>query len=125
MSLTPEQREELNKLTKEERIERRRQHWNAYMRQYNAKKREKQRKMLDEVCLEFNKSYKSYNKQDILEKLLNCIRIYTEVLNINIKAIPQRQLNKLIQLNNNDKDDIIEYITVLEESLDALLKNFR
>ena len=124
MSLTPEQREELNKLTKEERIERRRQHWNAYMRQYNAKKREKQRKMLDEVCLEFNKSYKSYNKQDILEKLLNCIRIYTEVLNINIKAIPQRQLNKLRQLNNYD-NNIIEYINVLEESLDTLLKSFR
>lgn len=74
--------------------------------------------MLDEVCVEFNKSYKSYNKQDVLKKLLNCIRFYTEVLNINIKSITQRQLN------NND-NDIIKYITVLEESFDILLKSFR
>ena len=99
--------------------QKRRANWNAYMRKYNAKKKAEREQRDKQISLQFNKSYKSYDKEDVNKCLSDCISVLTAVLNRNIEQIPQYRID---QINTEAKNrDMLDYINVLIDTIKKLL----
>ena len=71
--------------------------WNAYMRNYNARKKREHEEQLNKIVICFNNIYKSYHKDELLNVLRSIITTYTTIINNNINRIP----DKIIENINN------------------------
>ncbi|KAK8891715.1 hypothetical protein M9Y10_028935 [Tritrichomonas musculus] len=99
--------------------QKRRANWNAYMRKYNARKKAEREQRDKEISLQFNKSYKSYDKEDVNKCLTDCISVLTAVLNRNIERIPQYRIDQINREANNR--DMLDYIRALMDTIKKLL----
>ena len=99
--------------------QKRRANWNAYMRKYNARKKAEREQKEKEISLQFNKSYKSYDKEDVNKCLSDCIRVLTSILNRNIERIPQYRIEQINKEANNR--DMLDYINALMDTVKKLL----
>ena len=114
-------REALNKIGayRTNMSQKRRENWNAYMRKYNAKKKAEREQKDREISLQFNKSYKSYDKEDVNNCLTKCISVLTSILNFNIERIPQYRIEQINSEANNK--DMLDYINALMDTVKTLL----
>ena len=99
--------------------QKRRANWNAYMRKYNARKKAEREQKEKEISLQFNKSYKSYDKEDVNKCLTDCISVLTAILNRNIERIPQYRIDQINTEANNR--DMLDYIKTLIDTIRTLL----
>ena len=99
--------------------QKRRANWNAYMRKYNARKKAEREQKEKEISLQFNKSYKSYDKEDVNKCSSDCIIVLTAILNRNIERIPQYRIDQINKEANNR--DMLDYINALMDTVKKLL----
>ncbi|KAK8839875.1 hypothetical protein M9Y10_031587 [Tritrichomonas musculus] len=114
-------RDELNKICayRTNMSQKRRANWNAYMRKCNARKKVECEQKDKETSLQFNKSYKSYDKEDVNKSLSDCIIVLTAILNRNIERIPQYRIDQINTEANNR--DMLDYIRALMDTIKKLL----
>ena len=89
------------------------------MRKYNARKKAEREQKEKEISLQFNKSYKSYDKEDVNKCLTDCISVLTAILNRNIERIPQYRIDQINTEANNR--DMLDYIRALMDTIKKLL----
>lgn len=90
----------------------RRKHWNEYMRNYNARKKQEYIDNLSKITMEFQGSNRTYEKDDITEILNNTINIYVGILNANMDKLPEDAVDKIKGVYK-DKN-ILNYINILQ-----------
>lgn len=89
------------------------------MRKYNAWKKAEREQKDKEISLQFNKTYKSYDKGDVNKYLTNCISVLTAVLNRKIERIPQYRIDQINTEANNR--DMLDYIKAIMDTIKKLL----
>ena len=98
----------------------RREHWNAYMRNYNAKKKQQHIEQLGKITIEYHNSIKSYDKTDVIQILYDTINIYGTILDIYIDHLPRDAADKIRATYS--KNNIVESINILQKYIKYLLQ---
>ncbi|KAK8858134.1 hypothetical protein M9Y10_013234 [Tritrichomonas musculus] len=116
-AMQPIDRKKYNEMINKEN--KRKNKWNAYMRNYNARKKREHEEQLNKIVICFNNIYKSYHKDVLLNVLRSIITTYTTIINNNINRIPD---NIIENINNvYTSNDILKYINYLNEIVKELL----
>ena len=92
--------------------------WNAYMRQYNAKKKQEREDRLNKVALTINNCEKLYDVKEINQILINNIVILIEICNNNIQGLEKTAINNKLL---NSMNDIKEYSLILQEAVKSII----
>lgn len=98
----------------------RREHWNAYMRNYNAKKKQQHIEQLSKITIEYHNSIKTYDKTDVIQILGNDINIYSLILNSYIDQLPRDAVDKIRATYS--KNNIVESIKIMQKYIKYLLQ---
>ena len=97
----------------------RKRKWNAYMRNYNARKKKEREERMNQVIISFNNTIESYPRECVIASLRSIIGTYTTILNNNIDKIPVEIIDdiNLIFSSNN----ILDYINYLDRIVKQLI----
>lgn len=98
----------------------RKEKWNAYMRKYNARKKQEREERLNKVELCFGDSSKLYDTKQINDLLVSTIMLYLQICNSNIDKLNIESLNREIDANIND---IYKVSMILEDAVKSVLLN--
>lgn len=93
--------------------------WNAYMRNYNARKKKEREERMNRVMISFNNTIESYPRECVIASLRSIIGTYTTILNNNIDKIPTEiidDINRIFASNN-----ILDYINYLDGIVKQLI----
>ena len=115
--LYPINKDKYNELLHKENERKRK--WNAYMRNYNARKKREHEAQLNKIIINFNNVVKSYDKEDLLNVLRSIIITYTTIINNNINHFPENVIIKIKEVF--ESNNILNYLNLLNEIVKELL----
>lgn len=98
----------------------RKEKWNAYMRKYNARKKQEREERLNKVELYFGDTSKLYDAKLINDLLVSTIMLYLQICNSNIDKLNIESLNREIDANIND---IYKVSMILQDAVKSVLLN--
>ena len=96
----------------------RKEKWNAYMRKYNARKKQEREERLNKVELCFGDTTKLYDAKLINDLLVSTIMLYLQICNSNIDKLNTETLNREIDANIND---IYKVSMILQDAVKSTL----
>ena len=96
----------------------RKEKWNAYMRKYNARKKQEREERLNKVELYFGDTSKLYDAKLINDLLVSTIMLYLQICNSNIDKLNIESLNREIDANIND---IYKVSMILQDAVKSTL----
>ena len=86
-----------------EKKEEKRKKYNAYMREYMAKRKKEQKERENKVQIQFNNTAQLYNVEDVKNLLFSYINLFIEITKQNINRIPENcieEINKAFTSND-------------------------
>ena len=92
--------------------------WNAYMRKYNAKKKQEREERLSKVALRAGNIEKLYDVNDINELIINFIDILIQICNNNQDKL---NIDELRQSLYHNIDDIYKYSVILQDAVKSII----
>ena len=92
--------------------------WNAYMRKYNAKKKQEREERLSKVALRAGNIEKLYDVNDINELIINFIDILILICNNNHDKL---NIDELRQSLYHNIDDIYKYSVILQDAVKSII----
>ena len=102
-----------------EKKEEKRKKYNAYMREYMAKRKKEQKERENKVQIQFNNTAQLYNVEDIKNLLFSYINLFIEIVRNYIDRIPENSLEEINKAFTSN--DFVSYGYIIQDVVKTLL----
>ena len=102
-----------------EKKEEKRKKYNAYMREYMAKRKKEQKERENKVQIQFNNTAQLYNVEDIKNLLFSYINLFIEIVRNYIDRIPENSLEEINKAFTSS--DFVSYGYIIQDVVKTLL----
>ena len=102
-----------------EKKEEKRKKYNAYMREYMAKRKKEQKERENKVQIQFNNTTQLYNVEDVKNLLFSYIHYFIEIVRKYIDRIPENCLEEINKAFTSN--DFVSYGYIIQDVVKTLL----